>query len=228
MLEAWPDVEVVAELGDSHAAVPAILRERPDIVFLDIEMPGLDGFGVVASLPAERVPLVVFVTAHTEHAARAFEVPAVDYLLKPFDERRLAATLGRLRERLAGGQPAAAHGGAPRYARQLAVRASGADRIFLLPIEEIHFLEAAGKQVKLFGAGGSWVVRGPLQKLEEILDPSRFLRISRSAIVNVQHVREIQPFFGGDFVVVLEKDRRLRTSATYRDAVRDLIANRPR
>ena len=233
MLSSWPDVEVVGDYGDSRAAVAAILRDRPDILFLDIKMPGLDGFGVIASLPADRLPLVVFVTAHAEHAPRAFEVPAVDYLLKPFDDGRLGATLGRLRERVRRpdadpGPSATVSRDVARFARQLAVRSREGERIFLLATDKIQWLEAAAKWIKVYGAGDTWLVRGPLQKLEEVLDPSRFLRISRSAIVNVEHVREIQPWFGGDFVVVLEKDKRFRTSGTYRDAVRDLIANRPR
>ena len=229
-LAAWPDVEVLGDHGDSRAAVAAILRQRPDVVFLDIRMPGLDGFGVAASLPAEHAPLVVFVTAHAEHAPQAFEVPAVDYLLKPFDDRRLAATLARLRERRSERAAArAAPAASPplrRYPRQLAVRSGEGERIYLLATEQIQWLEAAGKRVKVFGGGATWVVRGPLQKLEKILEPARFLRISRSAIVNVAHVREIQPWFGGDYVVVLDRDRRFRSSGTYRDRVRDLVANR--
>ena len=222
MLDAWPDLEVIGEIGDSRQAVATIVREAPDILFLDIEMPGLDGFGVIAGLPAERVPQVVFVTAHAEHALRAFEVSAVDYLLKPFDERRLAATLGRVLEKA---RRAATR---PSYPRHLAVRSEDGERFVLLAVEKIHWLEAAAKWVRVYGAGETWIVKGPLQKIEEILDPERFLRISRSAIVGLEHIREIQSWFGGDFVVLLERDKRLRTSETYRDAVRDLIANRRR
>lgn len=230
MLDSWPDLEVVGELGDSRQAIAAVVREAPDILFLDIEMPGIDGFGVVAGLPPDRLPQIVFVTAHAEHALRAFEVSAVDYLLKPFDERRLAATLGRVLEKARRDTARAPGDGEPRagYPRHLAVRSEDGERFVLLAVEKIHWLEAAAKWVRVYGAGETWVVKGPLQKIEEILDPERFLRISRSAIVGLEHIREIQPWFGGDFVVLLERDKRLRSSETYREVVRDLIANRRR
>lgn len=225
------DVEVVAECGDGETAVRAIQAHEPDLVFLDIQMPGLDGFGVIERVGPARMPLVVFVTAYDAHALRAFEVHALDYVLKPFDDARFADVLGRARERLARerdgeatralaallrdrGEAFTAAGG---YARRIMVRHD--DRIRFVPVEAIRYLEAEGNYVRIHAGTERHRIRTTLAALLDQLDPCHFVRIHRSTAVNVEHVREIQPWFGGDYVAVLREGQRLKVSRRYRDGL---------
>jgi two-component system LytT family response regulator len=226
------DLEIVGEAADGLAAVDAIERQVPDLVFLDIQMPGIDGFEVLARVAPTHLPVVVFVTAFDRYALRAFEVHALDYLLKPVSAPRLAEALARVRKeverdspsergklaalldaRERGESPAAM----PGHPRRWAVKRG--DRYVLLRADEIEWIEAAANYVKLYSKGAGYLMRGTLSALERQLDPARFARIHRSTIVNVDRVKEIKPEWHGDFEVVLAGGKVLRMSRNYRGAL---------
>jgi two-component system LytT family response regulator len=226
LLAAEPDVEVAAEAADGREAVELIRSQRPDLVFLDVQMPRLDGFGVIAAIGVEAMPRVVFVTAYDEHALRAFEVHAFDYLLKPFAPARLRRVVARARAELERGAPAAelverlagllaAASGGPAYLRQVLVeRAPG--REALLAVEAIDVVRAEGNYLRFVTATGEYLRRGTLVELEQRLDPERFLRLNRSEIVRLEAVAELQPWFHGDYRVRLESGALLTWSRRYR------------
>jgi two-component system LytT family response regulator len=226
-----PDIEVVGEACDGHGAVETIRRLRPDLVFLDVQMPGLDGFGVLEQVADEHLPMVVFVTASDVHALRAFEIHALDYLLKPFSSARFDAALRRARLEIASGAtfPERAklagllesltaersHNGARAYAHRLAVREG--DRITMVRVDDLDAIEAAGNYVMLVERSRRHLVRRTLSALESQLDPARFARIHRSTIVNVDRIREIHLESHGDCDVVMESGAAYRLSRNYRD-----------
>jgi two-component system LytT family response regulator len=234
LLGQEPDVHVVAQCAGGREAVQRIREESPDVVFLDVQMPDLDGFRVIEEIGVDRMPTVVFVTAYNEYAVRAFEVHAVDYLLKPYDEARFHTALERARERVRGADRApsseedrlrallrefiADAGGSARRAaafEHIAVRVDGAIRV--IPIDDVDWFEAEGNYVRVHVARVSHLLRQTISGLEEQLDPRRFVRIHRRHLVNLARVHEVQPWFGGDAVVVLRDGRKLRLSRTYRE-----------
>ena len=237
LLSREPDFEVVGEAADGVEAVAAIRTAAPDVVFLDIQMPRLDGFGVIAEVGVEAMPLVVFVTAFDEHALRAFEVHALDYLLKPFAPSRLRRLLDRLRRQLAPNAHAADTAGgevpaagdlarriehllaamrpAPEYPRQLLVE-RGEGRQALLAADQIDLVRAEANYLRIFANGAEYRRRGTLRDLEGRLDPARFLRLNRSEIVRLETVREVQPSFHGDAKVVLRDGSVLTWSRRFR------------
>jgi two-component system, LytTR family, response regulator len=230
-LSADPEVEVVGEAGSGPEAVEAIQRLRPDLVFLDIQMPGADGFGVLAALEAGTLPHVVFVTAYDEYALRAFEVHAVDYLLKPFDADRFRTALDRAKERVRARPPADDLEGRirralaeartpPAYLDRVLVR-TGSRAVFLRT-DEIDWLEAEENYVRLHAGRESYLVRGTLAGLEERLDPAKFIRVHRSHIVNLASIRELHPWSHGDWMIVLRDGRELMLSRRYRDRLPEL------
>lgn len=222
-----PRVDVLGEAGDGMKAVAMIEELRPELVFLDIQMPEMDGFEVLEALDVDPLPQVVFVTAYDEHAVRAFEVRALDYLLKPVDADRFEAAVDRAIEELARGRSAEAGARArdvlsalPRERRVLErflVRKRG--RMFLVPVERVDWIAAAGNYVELHAGSESHLVRGTLQELDERLDPALFARIHRSTIVNLRRVKELHPWSHGDLLVVLADGTELRMSRRYRDAL---------
>jgi two-component system LytT family response regulator len=206
--------------------VRAIEERAPDLVFLDVQMPGLDGFEVIEAVGAERMPPVVFVTAYDEFAVKAFEVQAVDYLLKPFDQARFRKAFERAarqaRGRKSGNPELLARlldsvRPAARPLERLLVRDQG--RLLLLPLSQVHRLSAEGNYVRVHTAGKAHLVRETLARLEARLDPARFVRIHRSEIVALDAIQELQPFFHGDYVVVLKNGERLRLSRRYQERV---------
>jgi len=233
LLQAEPETEVVAACADGDEAVEAIREHAPDIVLLDIQMPRLDGFEVVAALGDAHQPAVIFVTAHDQYAVRAFEVHAFDYLLKPVDPDRLRTAMARA----TSGHARAAQGTVTR--RILALleelnareRIRGRDRLvvrsperaFFLRCESIDWVEAAGKFVHLHVGRTVHALRESMGELEQELDPARFLRISRSVIVNLDRIQEIQPWFQGDYVLILSDGTRLTSTRGYRDNMRRLL-----
>lgn len=232
LLQAEADVEVVAACESGDQVLDAIRSNAPDVAFLDIQMPGLDGFAVVAALQGEDVPAIVFVTAHDQYAVRAFEVHAFDYLLKPVDDERLRRALGRLRERERSATPAADTSermlallerlhARERGLERLVVRTQ--ERAFFLKTETIDWIEAAGKQVQLHVGKTIHSIRASMANLEQELDPARFVRISRSAIVNIDRIQEIQPWFQGDHVVILQDRTRLTSTRGYRENLQRLL-----
>jgi two-component system LytT family response regulator len=227
-LAAEPDVTVVGECGDGRDAVRVIRAERPDLVFLDVQMPELDGLGVVDALEEdERPPALVFVTAYDAYALRAFEVHAVDYLLKPFDEGRFRTALARARQRLARADTPAPGDPrleallrelrpAPAYAERLLVRT--ASRMLPVPVAAIDWIEAADNYVRLHVGAERHALRETIKGLEARLDPRRFARIHRSTIVNLDRVREVRPLPSGDCVLLLLDGTQLSLSRGYREA----------
>lgn len=233
LLQAEPETDVVAACADGEEAVVAIREHVPDVVLLDIQMPLLDGFEVVAALGDADQPAVIFVTAHDQYALRAFEVHAFDYLLKPVDQERLREAIGR-----AMSTPGTAQQGSTTR-RILSLleelntreRARGRDRLvvrtperaFFLRSETIDWVEAAGKFVHLHVGRSVHALRESMAELEQELDPARFLRISRSVIVNIDRIQEIQPWFQGDYVLILTDGTRLTSTRGYRDNMRKLL-----
>jgi two-component system LytT family response regulator len=225
MLEAFDDVEVVGAFTDPHDFLAGYSALSPDIVFLDIRMPQLDGFDLLAQLPPGELQ-VVFVTAYDEFAIRAFEIAAADYILKPFDEERLELTLLRLRGRYTSEQrervleTVASLRSDPYLAR---IATWKGERIALRPVGEIRFFEAIDKRVLAHPDGEPEVVRSTIVALERILDPRAFLRISRRHLVNLDHVREIRPWFHGDYQIVVAGGRMLRATKGFREPIDRLL-----
>jgi two-component system LytT family response regulator len=233
MLGALADVEVVGEAGDGTAAVQAIAALRPDVVLLDVQMPGLNGFEVVDQVAGEHLPLVLFVTAYDEYALQAFQVHAFDYLLKPVNAGRLAEAMTRVRADLARGGPARervmevvddvrlARGDRPReqprHPSRFAVR--DRDRYVLVRVADIDWIDAAANYVRLNVRGHGFLLRMTIGEMERRLDPSQFTRIHRSTIVNTSRIREIKPDAHGDYDVVLSDGRTLRMSRSFRERV---------
>jgi two-component system LytT family response regulator len=226
LLEAHPEVRVVAECADGPAAIDAVRRESPDLLFLDVQMPGMDGFEVLAELGGALTARVIFVTAYDRYAVRAFEVQAIDYLLKPVDPERLGEAVRRAAA--AGGRPdprldALLEMVRPReaHARRLVVKQDGIASF--LPVEHIHHLEADGNHVRLHAEGRTYLIRESLQRVESRLDPERFARVNRSSIVNLDQVERVEPWFRGEYRVVLRDGTRLTSSRAHGRAFRALI-----
>jgi two-component system LytT family response regulator len=256
LLAVHADVTITAEAADGRSAVDAIVRHRPDLVFLDIRMPELDGFEVLDELAPDETPDVVFVTAFSDHAARAFDVNAFDYLLKPYDADRLATTLDRARDRRRAGtdggrQLIAALQELAREQRQLKRtmslgcdgRSAGPPRVAPPPrrlperilvsrrghgvfvsLDEVDYIESSGNYVRLHTGSSEHRLRVRLGDMEDQLDPSRFVRIHRTVIVNIARVAEIQPWFAGDAIVILRDGTKLRLSRSYRSGLMDRFA----
>jgi two-component system LytT family response regulator len=224
-------VRVVGEAANGAEAVERIREKRPDVVFLDVQMPGMDGFDVIEELPEETLPAVVFVTAHDEYAIRAFEVEAIDYLLKPFDRLRLRQTLDRIRRQLQGDPGELIEklrrllgAGARRPIRRIAVRSGG--RIQSVRVEEVHWLDAEDNYLRIHTGKAVHLIRGTLSELERRLDPEVFIRIHRSAIVKIESIREVESLFHGDYEVVLRTGERLPVGRKYRDRLLEAIGGR--
>lgn len=229
LLARRPDVEVVGEAGDGASAVATIRARQPDVVFLDVQMPVMNGFDVVAALEEHECPPIIFVTAYDAFALRAFEVNACDYLLKPFDAARLTTAMMRVFDRVPrqGAVKAALRslvthvGAAARAAAPIVVKVDGS-HIFLAP-DEIEWVEAAGKEVRVHLGATRLLVRESLNSLEERLDRSAFIRVHRAALVNRNGIRQVQPWFKGDYVILTRNGTRIVTGRTYRARVRELL-----
>ena len=217
-------IDVVDECTDGPSAVDAIRRLTPDLVFLDVQMPGADGFEVIDRVGPENMPAVIFVTAYDRYALRAFDVHALDYLLKPFDRERFHQALRRAQTRRGGSGEEMGRRllqlvhelrpSAPR-ADRLVVKTGG--RIFFLRAEEIDWIQAEGNYVRLHQGSHSHLVRETMASIENRLDSQRFFRIHRSSIVNIERVRELQPWFNGEYRVLLHDGTKLTLSRGYRD-----------
>ncbi|HEY3933342.1 MAG TPA: LytTR family DNA-binding domain-containing protein [Gemmatimonadales bacterium] len=220
LLSGDDDLEIVGECAFGEDAVAALQRDAPDLVFLDVRLPDLDGFGVLERIAGQTYPLVIFVTAFDEHAVKAFDVRAIDYLVKPFERDRLYSAVGRakqaLRSRLASPAGSRAPGG------RIAVRADG--RIVRVRLDDIERVEA-DRDVSHFHLRGGTILlaRESLTSVEQRLPQLSFLRVHRSHIVNVARVREVQPWFQGESVLLLEDGSKIVTGRTYRDKIRVLL-----
>jgi two-component system LytT family response regulator len=233
LLQGEDGIEVVGECRDGLEAIAAIQQLQPDLVFLDVQMPGADGFQVIQAVGAEKMPMVIFVTAYDQHALRAFEVRALDYLLKPFDRDRFHEALGRARTHvdqqetgdlgrrlLALVKDRDLRPSAPKTDR-LVVKSGG--RLFFLRTDEIDWIEAAGNYARLHVGTEAHLIRETMQSLESRLDPERFFRIHRSRIANMERIQELQPWFNGEYVVILRNGTRLTLSRGYREKLQERL-----
>jgi len=225
------EVEIIAECGDGLAAVAAIELQKPDLLFLDVQIPELDGFGVLEAIEEARAPVVIFITAYDQYALRAFEVHALDYLLKPFDRERFDKALQRAKRQIARERGGAVNQelvalladlkARPKPLERLVIKSGG--RVFFLRVDEIDWIEAAANYVKLRVGKESHLLRETINGLAAKLDPDKFLRIHRSIIVNLERVKELQPWFHGDYVVILQDGTQLTSSRNYREHLRKLL-----
>jgi len=243
-LLATQDFEIVSQCSNGREAITAITSHLPDLVFLDIQMPGMSGFDVLTQLPQESIPMVVFVTAYDQYAVRAFEAKAVDYLLKPVDEGRFAATLDRVRERMrarvavdqrdqlfnliaeitGSGElvmdELLARGRKalePKHAEILPIRQGR--EIVRVPIAGIEWIDAAGDYMCIHAGGNTHILRGTMKDLEQYLDPKLFQRVHRSTIVNLKRVKSLRAHMNGEYFLTLDGGHELKLSRTYRDKV---------
>jgi len=231
LLQEEPGMEVVGEAGDGTAAAESILALNPDIVFLDVQMPGANGFDVISAVGPERMPFVVFVTAFDRYALRAFDVHALDYLLKPFDRDRFRDAVARARHQMthtSGGdveRRLAAIMDDLRPSKQktdrFVVKSGG--RIFFVRTSEIDWIEAAGNYVELHVGTDTHLIRETMNAVESRLSPDAFVRIHRCHIVNIEQVRELQPWFNGEYVVFLKNGTRLTLSRGYRERLQERV-----
>ncbi|MBA4762300.1 LytTR family DNA-binding domain-containing protein [Sphingomonas sp.] len=240
-LQAHDDVEIIDKCQNGREAIRSIKTHKPDLVFLDIQMPGFDGFSVVQGLMEIEPPLFVFVTAYSDHAIRAFEANAMDYLMKPVDEGRLADTLERVRQRLtekrgveeveklkevlaevapeAAEELAASEGdvSSNRYEKLINIKDRG--QIFRVDVDTIEVVEAAGDYMCIKTADNTLVLRETMKDLEKRLDPRRFQRVHRSTIVNLDQVKQVKPHTNGECFLVLDSGSQVKVSRSYRDVV---------
>ena len=233
LLASEQDIEVVAEAANGVEAVQLVREHHPDLLFLDVQMPGLDGFGAIEQLAGEALPSVVFVTAYDEYALQAFEVHALDYLLKPFNRTRFQKTLRRAREHVLG----RANGdlskklvslleslrGNRLHLDRIVIRNAG--RVTFLPTNEIDWIEAAGNYVKIYSGKEQHILRETLKNLEARLDPAVFVRVHRSTILNVERIRELQPLFHGDCIAILRDGTRVTCSRSFAGRLDAVLRN---
>ncbi|MFN2445488.1 MAG: LytR/AlgR family response regulator transcription factor [Vicinamibacterales bacterium] len=231
LLQQEQDIELVGECADGQQAINAIQANHPDLVFLDVQMPACDGFRIIQQVGADRMPAVVFVTAYDEYALRAFEVHAIDYLLKPFGRDRFQQTLQHAREHLERQRAgdlgrrllALVHDLKPEPQKldRLVVKSGG--RVFFLRTDDIDWIEAAGNYVRLHLGEEAHLFRETMNNMEGRLDLHRFVRIHRSHIVNTDRIKELQPWFNGEYVVVLQNGTRLTLSRGYRERLQERL-----
>lgn len=240
-LQAFEDIEIVERCANGREAIRAIKTLKPDLVFLDIQMPGFDGFSVVSGIADVEPPLFVFVTAYQQHALKAFEAQAVDYLLKPVEEDRLAATIERVRQRLAEKRSAEeknrlqgilaelAPGAMPedmgdadapaasRYEKVLNIKDRG--QIFRVDVDDIERIDAAGDYMCIYTADQTLILRETMKDLEKRLDPRKFQRIHRSTIVNLDNIKSVKPHTNGECFLILGSNTQVKVSRSYREVV---------
>jgi two-component system LytT family response regulator len=240
LLERDRGIDIVGEAAGGAEAAELIKREKPDLVFLDVQMPGCDGFAALEKVGGAAAPVIVFVTAYDEHALRAFEVNAVDYLLKPYDDARFAAALQRAKDEVRRRQADSVNsrltqlldylqhdGVRPIPAKEesasdrILVKSSG--EIFFLKAEEIDWIEAEGDYMKFHVGGRAHLMRETMARLESRLDPKRFIRIHRSTIVNIDRLRKLSPSFAGEYAVILHDGTKLKLSRGYHERIATLM-----
>lgn len=233
LLSSRPDVEVIGSYGDSRQALAAIRRDKPDLLLLDVQMPGRDGFALLDEL-GEDAPAVVFLTAHDRFAADAFDVAAVDYVLKPLDEERVHRAIDRVIARTGAGAAAETtvvtrmlqemRRQNDDYVRYLPVRQK--DKVVLQKVDDVSWFEAKGKFVRLHAGAESHEIRHAMHSLAGKLDPAKFIRISRSSIVNVDHIVHLEPWTHGEWAVTLRGGRRVLSTHGYRGGLQRLLQGR--
>jgi len=233
LLARDPDVEVLCDCSNGYEAIEAISEQSPDLIFLDVQMPEIDGFEVLQQLRVDAQPYVVFVTAYDRYALKAFEVSAVDYLLKPFDRKRFEKTVQRAKSRMSFERGNDLNQRTLAVLEELRARSSYLDRLliksagraFFLKVEEIDWIEAEGKYVRIHSGRESYLLREGIGSLELQLDPRKFVRIHRSTIVNLDRVRELQPWFNQEYRVLLHDGTTLMLSRSCRRKLAELLGN---
>ena len=231
LLSQEPDVELATPARDGEEAITSIHDDSPDLVFLDVQMPQMNGFDVIEAVGSDKMPLVIFVTAYDQHALKAFQVRALDYLLKPFDRERFTDALQRARKQLERDETGDLgrrllalvkdlRRDQPRSDR-LVVKSGG--RLFFLRADEIDWVEAAGNYVRLHVGPASHLLRETMNAIEGRLDPEKFFRIHRSRIVNMERIQELQPWLNGEYAVLLRTGTRLTLSRGYREKLQDRL-----
>ena len=232
LLSAEAGIEVVEECRNGAETIAAVHAHKPDLLFLDIQMPDADGFEVLGKISPEEMPVAIFTTAYDQFAIRAFEARALDYLLKPFDQERLHHSIERVRaEFLKSHGSDLAHRildalaqGRQSTDRRLVIKAGG--RVVFIDVDEIHWVEAAANYVKLKTEKDSYLLREAIGHVSERLDPHQFIRIHRSTIVNAKQIKELQPCNSGEYIVVLKSGKELSCSRGYRSGLQQLIENK--
>jgi two-component system LytT family response regulator len=234
LLESEIDFEIVGEAGNGREAISAVQKHSPDLIFLDIQMPLLDGFSFLEKMGAGNLPEIVFVTAYDEHAVRAFEAGAIDYVLKPTDPERFQKTLNRVRSRVLSGENKFLENKladllkdlkppAENYLERIAVKEN--ERIRFLNVEKIDWISSQGNYVEIHSDGEKNLVRETMDGIENKLNPKKFVRIRRSAIVSVEQIKELHTLFAGEFEVVLRNGVKLSSSRRYRKNLDALLKN---
>lgn len=233
LLGRQPQVGLVSEARNGREAIALIREQKPDLVLLDVQMPRTDGFAVVHTIGAERMPPVIFVTAHDQYAIRAFEIAAVDYLLKPVTEERFGAAFKRVLNRLRGGSPDDATrqvlemlnavASPPKQIERFAIRSG--ERTIFLPVDEVDWIEAFQNYVRLHTTRATHLLHVPMNTIEAVLSSDRFLRIHRSHIVNLRRVAQFWSIAHGQYVIELQSGQRLQSGRTYGERIRRALAN---
>ena len=235
-LDSDAEIEVVGECANGREAIKAIGSEKPDLVFLDVQMPGIDGFGVIEKIGVEQMPAVIFVTAFDQFALKAFDANATDYLLKPFDEERITRAVARAKKEIARGQPGDIEGrlrkvleevtsgaSATKHLKRISVK--NASHTFVLQTDDIDWIGAAGNYVELHVGRETHLVRERLSQLEERLNPEKFVRVHRSTIVRVDCIKKLHPLFNDDHLIELHNGTKLNASRTYYEKLFELLNN---
>ena len=233
-LDLDAEIEIIGECANGREAIKTIAAEKPDLVFLDVQMPGVDGFGVIEKIGIEQMPTVVFVTAFDEFALQAFDANATDYLLKPFDEERITRAVARAKKEIKRDQPGDIEGrlrkvleevrsGAttPKYLKRIPIK--NASHTFVLQTDDIDWIGAAGNYVEMHVGRETHLVRERLSQLEERLDPEKFVRVHRSTIVRVDRIKRLHPLFNDDHLIELHNGIKLNASRTYYEKLHSLL-----
>jgi two-component system LytT family response regulator len=236
LLQTAPDIKIVGEAGNGQDAIAAVETQKPDLVFLDIQMPLLDGFSVIEKIDSQNLPEIVFVTAFDEHAIRAFEINALDYLLKPIDPERFEKCLERVRERLKNSKnekfdeklssllqclERAGSKAEKNFLERVVIKDAG--RIFFVGTDEIIWISSEGNYVKLHTKSKAYLLRETMDGLEGKLNPRDFLRLRRSTIVRIEQIKELHPLFNGEFAVILKDGTKLTSSRRYRQNLDSIL-----
>ncbi len=228
------EIEIVGECANGREAVKAISNEHPDLIFLDVQMPGIDGFGVIEKIGIKQMPAIIFVTAYDEFALKAFDANATDYLLKPFDEERLVRAVARAKQEINRSESGdfderlrrvlqEVRPSPPKYLKRIAVKNTA--HTFILQTDEIDWIGAAGNYVELHVGRETHLIRERLSQLERLLDPEKFVRVHRSTIVRVERIKMLHPLFNDDHLIVLHNGTKLTSSRTYHKNLLSLLTS---
>lgn len=233
LLDSEPGIRIIAECENGNEAISALKAYKPDLLLLDIQMPDADGFQVLETLAPEDMPMIIFTTAYDQYAIRAFEEHALDYLLKPFDQERLHAAIERARLEILNRHDReltsrildmlSSIKASQQTERRFVIKSGG--RVVFLDVDDIDWVEAAANYVKLNAGGRSYLLRDTISRISERLDPSQFVRIHRSILVNVRKIKELQPCNSGEYMVILRNGKELSCSRGYRAGLHELIEN---